>query len=85
MQTCNKELSKTAAKAFYNFNFFNRLNADEYSKIVRNLPEIVDLHSTLVKILEDCYDKPSLEQRVGNIFLSMVNNHAYIAEIIISI
>lgn len=50
----------------------NSLTADEYSKIVRNLPEIVDLHSTFVKLLEDCYEKPSLEQRVGNIFLGMV-------------
>ncbi|XP_057375913.1 rho guanine nucleotide exchange factor 7-like [Daphnia carinata] len=47
------------------------LTADEYSKIVRNLPEIVDLHSTFVRLLEDCYEKPSLEQRVGNIFLGM--------------
>lgn len=48
------------------------LTADEYNKTIRNLPEIVELHSTLVKLLEDCCEKPSLEQRVGNIFLSMV-------------
>uniref|UniRef100_A0A0P5BWA1 Rho guanine nucleotide exchange factor n=1 Tax=Daphnia magna TaxID=35525 RepID=A0A0P5BWA1_9CRUS len=47
------------------------LTADEYNKIVRNLPEIVDLHLTFVRLLEDCYEKPSLEQRVGNIFLGM--------------
>ncbi|XP_046452044.1 rho guanine nucleotide exchange factor 7-like isoform X1 [Daphnia pulex] len=47
------------------------LTADEYSKIVRNLPEIVDLHATFNRLLEDCYEKSSLEQRVGSIFLSM--------------
>jgi hypothetical protein len=49
------------------------LTADEYSKIVRNLPEIVDLHATFNRLLEDCYEKSSLEQRVGSIFLSMVS------------
>jgi hypothetical protein len=52
---------------------FFRLTADEYSKIVRNLPEIVDLHATFNRLLEDCYEKSSLEQRVGSIFLSMVS------------
>jgi len=48
------------------------LTSEEYLQTVRNLPEILDLHSCFVRLLEECYERPSLEQRVGNIFLSMV-------------
>jgi len=59
---------------FFNLIFFSSisLSHEEYNQILRNLPEIIELHSTFVKMLEECHEKPSLEQRVGHIFISMV-------------
>lgn len=60
------------------------MTAEEYHHIIRNLPEILELHSTLVRLLEECYEKASLEQRVGHVFLSMVSQAKASSRVFIS-
>jgi len=46
------------------------LSKEEYNHVIGNLPEVVELHTNLLAQLEDCYEKPGHEQRVGHIFLT---------------
>ena len=49
----------------------SRLSNEEYNHVVGNLSEILELHTLFLGQLEECYDKPSNEQRVGHIFLTL--------------
>jgi len=51
--------------------FLFRLSKDEYSHIIGNLPEVLELHTNLLVQLEDYFEKPSHDQRIGHVFLSM--------------
>ncbi|XP_067007104.2 rho guanine nucleotide exchange factor 7 isoform X2 [Anabrus simplex] len=46
------------------------LSREEYKQLVGNIGNVVETHQNLLVTLEECSQRPPLEQRVGRVFLS---------------
>ncbi|KAG8309578.1 Rho guanine nucleotide exchange factor 6 [Homalodisca vitripennis] len=46
------------------------MKTSEYQQLIGNLPEVVEVHETLLASLEEIANKAAAEQRVGNLFLT---------------
>lgn len=51
--------------------FYFSLTADEYKQLTGNIVEVLDTHQQLLNGIEAEESKPSMEQRVGRLFLTL--------------
>lgn len=46
------------------------LTKEEYRQLVGNIGNVVETHQQLLTALEECSQRPPVEQRVGKVFLT---------------
>jgi Rho guanine nucleotide exchange factor 7 len=46
------------------------LTKEEYRQLVGNIGNVVETHQQLLSTLEECNQRPAVEQRVGKVFLT---------------
>jgi Rho guanine nucleotide exchange factor 7 len=49
---------------------FLSLTREEYRQLVGNIGNVVETHQQLLSTLEECNQRPAVEQRVGKVFLT---------------